>query len=248
MVPEKDHPSSYNIEETFGVFTFNLHRKEASWKRVRKVKQVDGTLEEMQEDEVLFEKTDEDHVIVATTSTGLTQDTTHNVSLLNENILQSESENQRFKDILISFREEMKKRRKVDDNLVPLKENILEQQEQLHDVKVECFTKIQKMGDKFKALEKNLDILSQMNQKMESLHTKIEELDRWRNMEKNVSSGLPTIKTYDFRLHTLATNKCQETTSKFEEKVKQSLAGMMNVYDKLVQDVQKYLHYPKVNL
>jgi hypothetical protein len=27
MVQEKDHPSSYNIEEIFGAFTFNLHRR-----------------------------------------------------------------------------------------------------------------------------------------------------------------------------------------------------------------------------
>ena len=63
----------------------------------------------------------------------------------------------------------MKKRRKVDDNIIPLKENILEQQEQLHDVKVECFTEIQKMVEKVKSLEKHLRIVSQTNLKMESL-------------------------------------------------------------------------------
>ena len=47
MVQEEYHPSSYNIEEIFGALTLNLHRKEFNWKRVRKVKQVDGTLEEM---------------------------------------------------------------------------------------------------------------------------------------------------------------------------------------------------------
>ena len=54
MVPEEDRPSIYNIKEIYGALTFNLHRKEFSWKRVRNVKQSDGTLEEMQEDEVLF--------------------------------------------------------------------------------------------------------------------------------------------------------------------------------------------------
>lgn len=63
----------------------------------------------------------------------------------------------------------MKKMRKVDDHLVPLKENILEQQEQLHDLKVECFTEIKKMEDKVKSLEKHIEIVSQINQKMESL-------------------------------------------------------------------------------
>ena len=35
--------------------------------------------------------------------------------------------------------------------------------------------------------------------------------------------------------------------SKFQEKVKQSLAGMMNVYDKSIQDIQKYLQWPEIN-
>lgn len=47
MVQEEDHPSSYNIKEILATFTFNLCKKEVSWKRVRKVKQSDGTLEEI---------------------------------------------------------------------------------------------------------------------------------------------------------------------------------------------------------
>ena len=47
-------------------------------------------MKEVQEDEVLFENTDEDLVIVATTSTTLSQATTHNVTILNENISQDE--------------------------------------------------------------------------------------------------------------------------------------------------------------
>ena len=49
---------------------------------------------------------------------------------------------------------------------------------------------------------------------------------------ENVPSILPTIKAYDIRLHTLATNECQELASRFKEKERQSLAGMMDVYDK----------------
>ena len=56
-------------------------------------------------------------------------------------------------------------------------------------------------------------------------------------MEKNVPSGLPRIKSYDIKLHTLATNECQEMTSMFEERVKEMLEGMMNFYDKSVQDI-----------
>jgi hypothetical protein len=81
----------------------------------------------MQEDGVLFERIDEDPMIVDTSSTTSPQATAHNITLLNANILEAESENIKLKDELISLREEMNKRRKVDDNLVPLKENILEQ-------------------------------------------------------------------------------------------------------------------------
>ena len=55
------------------------------------MKQDDGILEEMQENEVLFKRTDENIVTVATTSTILTQDIAHNISVLNENILEAES-------------------------------------------------------------------------------------------------------------------------------------------------------------
>jgi hypothetical protein len=104
------------------------------------------------------------------------------------------------------------------------------------------------MEKKVKDLEEHLEIVSQINLKMESLQTKIEELDRWRNMEKSVASGLPIVKSYDINLLTLATNECQELASKFEERARQSLEGMMDVYDKSVQDVQKYLQWPEINL
>ena len=75
-----------------------------------------------------MDKNDEDPMTLATTSTTLTQATANNITVLNENILKVESENLKFKYELISLWEEMKKRRKVDDNLVPLKESILEKQ------------------------------------------------------------------------------------------------------------------------
>ena len=74
---------------------------------------------------------------------------------------------------------------------------------------------------------------------MGSLQTKIEDLNRWRNVKKNVLTILPTIKSYDIRLQSLSTNECQELASKFEEKAKQILVRMMDVYDKSVQDVQE---------
>ena len=40
------------------------------------------------------------------------------------------------------------------------------------------------MVDKVKILEKHLEIISQINLKMESMQVKIEEIDKWRKMEK----------------------------------------------------------------
>ena len=86
IIQEEEDPSSYNIEEIFEAFTFNLFKKEVRQKIVHNEKQNDGTLKEIQEDEVLFEKIDEDLVTVETTSTTLSQATTHNVTVFNENI------------------------------------------------------------------------------------------------------------------------------------------------------------------
>ena len=63
---------------------------------------------------------------IAIASVALTQATVDNLIVLNEDILEVESKNFKLKDEHISLWEEMKKRLKVDDNLVPLKENILE--------------------------------------------------------------------------------------------------------------------------
>ena len=56
-------------------------------KRVRKVKQSNGTLEEMQEEEVLFKKTDEYPMMVSIDLASLTQATSHNIIVGNENLL-----------------------------------------------------------------------------------------------------------------------------------------------------------------
>ena len=129
-------------------------------------------MKEIQEDEVLFEKTNEDLIIVA-----LSQATTHNVIVLNEKFSQAESDNNKLKDEIINLKEKMSKRRKVECDMTPLKTCILEQQEWLHDVKMECFTKIQKMVDKVKMVEKHLEIVSQANQRMRHLQAKIDDLE-----------------------------------------------------------------------
>ena len=51
--------------------------------------------------------------------------------------------------------------------------------------------------------------------------------------------SLPMIKTYDISLHTLATSECQELTSIFEEKARQNLARMMELYKKSIYDIQR---------
>ena len=103
------------------------------------------------------------------------------------------------------------------------------------------------MAEKVKVLEKHLEIVSQVNLKMESLQVKIEDLDKWRKTEKNVPSSIPIVKYYDIRLHTLDMNECQELASKYEEKDRQSLAGMMDVYEKSIYYVQRYLQWLGIN-
>ena len=63
--------------------------------------------------------------------------------------------------------------------MTPLKTSILEQQERLHDVKMECFTEIQMMVDKVKMVEKLLKIVSQRNQRMRDLQANIEDIKKW---------------------------------------------------------------------
>ena len=70
---------------------------------------------------MLFERTHENPIMVATTSTSLTQAISHNILVLKEKVLEVESKNKKLKDELISLREEIKKEGKVDDHLVPPK-------------------------------------------------------------------------------------------------------------------------------
>jgi cell division protein FtsB len=66
-------------------------------------------MKEIQEDEVLFEKNDEYLMTVETTSTTLSHDTSHNVTMLNAKLSQAESENFKLKDEIIILKEEMNK-------------------------------------------------------------------------------------------------------------------------------------------
>ena len=104
---------------------------------------------------------DEDPIIVATASTTLSQAIANNVTLLSEKISQSESDNDKLKNEIISLKVEVNKRIKVECDTTPFQASILEQQEKLYDVKMECFNEIRKIVDKVKMIEKHLEIVSQ---------------------------------------------------------------------------------------
>ena len=56
VIQEQEGPSSYNIEEVFGSFTFDLHQREVSRKNFREVKEDDGTMRYINEHEFIFER------------------------------------------------------------------------------------------------------------------------------------------------------------------------------------------------
>ena len=89
---------NYNIDEVFEAFTFNLNKKKVSRKRIRNERQDDGTYKEVQEDEIIFERIEEDPVTVATASATLSQATVHNVSMLSEKLSQAKCDNCKLKE------------------------------------------------------------------------------------------------------------------------------------------------------
>ena len=98
---------SYNIDEVFEAFTFNLCKKEVSRKRIINDKQNDVTYREIQEDKVLFERIEEDPVTVATASATLSQATIHNVNVLSEKLSQVESDNNKLKEEVVNLKAEI---------------------------------------------------------------------------------------------------------------------------------------------
>ena len=189
----------------------------------------------------MFEKTDKDPIIVVTASVALSQATAHNLTVLNEKICQAELDNNKLKDEIISLKEEVSKRRKVECDTTLLQASILEQQEKIYDVKMECFTEIKRMAYKVKMVEKHLEIVSQTYQRMIDLQAKIEYLEEWRSTVKNIPSSLPVIKSYVISVHSLATIECRDLASRFEENSKKDLARMMDLYEKSIYDIQRYI-------
>jgi hypothetical protein len=128
-----------------------------------------------------------------------------------------ESDNYKLNNEIISLKVEINKRRKVECDTTPLQASILEQQEKLYDVKMECFNEIKKMADKVKMIEKHLEIVSHTYQRMRDLQAKILQLEEWRSTEKNIPSSLPMIKIYDITVYSMVTEECQDLASRFEE-------------------------------
>ena len=46
---------------------------------------------------------------------------------------------------------------------------------------------------------------------------------------------------------TMATSECQELTSSFEERDRQNLVGLMNLYEKSIYDIQRYIQRHEIN-
>ena len=82
---------------------------------------------------------------------------------------------------------------------------------------------------------------------MRDLQAKIVELEEWRITEKNIPSSLSMIKSYDITVHSMATRECQDLASKFEENARKDLARMMDLYEKCIFDIQRYIQWPRIN-
>lgn len=167
--------------------------------------------------------------------------------MLSEKLSQAESDNNKIKDEVISLRVEIHKRRKVEDETTPLRATILDQHENLYDVKMECFDKVKKMVNKFKMIEKHLDIISQRYQRMINLQENIIEIEGWRSIENNIPSSLSSVKSYDITVYSMATKECQHLASQFKENARKDLVGVMDLYEKSTYDIQRYIQWPKIN-
>ena len=82
---------------------------------------------------------------------------------------------------------------------------------------------------------------------MRNLQAQIEDLEEWRSTEKNIPIILLVIKSYDLSVHTLATTKCQYLASIFEENAQKDLSGMMDLYEKSIYDIQRYIQWLEIN-
>ena len=135
----------------------------------------------------------------------------------------------------------------MDDETTPLRATILNQHAKLYDVRMECFDKVKKMADKVKMIEKHLDIVSQTHQKMRDLQGTIIELDECISTKRDIPNSLPSIKSCDITVYSMAMEECQDLASRFEENARKDLVGMMDLCEKTTYDIQRYIKWPEIN-
>ena len=82
---------------------------------------------------------------------------------------------------------------------------------------------------------------------MRNLEGKIIELEGWRSTENNIPNSLPSVKSYDITVYSMATEECQDLAYRFEENSRKDLAGMMDLYEKSTYDIHRYIKWPKIN-
>ena len=82
---------------------------------------------------------------------------------------------------------------------------------------------------------------------MRNLQEKIIELDKWKSIEKDIPSSLPSVKSYDITVYSMAMEECQDLASRFKENARKNLEGMMDLYEKSTYDIQRYIQGPKIN-
>ena len=95
---------------------------------------------------------------------------------MSKNLSQAESYKSKLQSEIIRLRAGVNTRRKIECETTPLRATILEQQEKLYDVKMECFNEVKKMTDKTKSIEKHLEFVSQTYQRLRDMQAKIVEL------------------------------------------------------------------------
>ena len=55
------------------------------------------------------------------------------------------------------------------------------------------------------------------------------------------------IKIYDITVYSMATKECQDLAYRFEDNARKYLEGMMDLYEKYIYDIQRYIQWPEIN-
>jgi hypothetical protein len=65
--------------------------------------------------------------------------------------------------------------------------------------------------------------------------------------KRDIPNSLPSIKSYDITIYSMATKECQDLASWFEENARKDLVGMMDLYEKTTYDIQRDIQWPEIN-